>query len=132
MRRMWILAVIMVGMLAACGTPQEQCIRRETSELRKIDRLIEDLRVDIERGYRLRNEVYYRPVWQICEVTHDSQGKVVATRYCWETEPFTRRVPEAIDPAVERRKLAALEAQRKALAREAAGAIEACIATYPE
>lgn len=132
MRRVWILALPLLGLLAACGTPQEQCIRRETAELRKVDRLIADLRVDIDRGYRLRTETYTIPVWQICEITRDAQGNITNTRYCWERETRTRQVPEAIDPAVERRKLTALESRRATLARQAEGAIQACRAAYPE
>jgi hypothetical protein len=132
MRYKWTFALALIGLLAACGTPQEQCIRRETGELRKVDRLISSLRVDIERGYRLRTETYMMPVWQICEITRDENGNIINTRYCWERETRTRQVPEAIDPAEERRKLAALDIRRKDLARIAASAIEACRITYPE
>ena len=132
MRPILIPALLTLSVLAACGTPQEQCIRRETSELRKVDRLLAEVRANLDRGYALRTETYSVPVREVCEVTRDEEGNVVKKRYCWETETRTRRVPEAIDPLVERRKADGLEAQRAKLTRQAAAAIEACKVAYPE
>lgn len=132
MRHRAILASTLLLMLAACGTPQEQCIRRETAELRKLDALVAELRKTLARGYAMRSETYTQPVWQVCSVTRDASGAVIASHYCWQREEFTRRVPVAIEPASERRKLTALEARRAQEARSASRAVAACKATYPE
>lgn len=127
-----IPALLTLALLAACGTPQEQCIRRETSELRKVDRLLAEVRANLDRGYALRTETYSIPVREVCEVTRDADGKIIDRDYCWKTETRTRQVPEAIDPQAEQRKAQALERQRRTLVRESAAAIEACKLAYPE
>lgn len=132
MRRMLIPAPLGTALLSARTTPQEYCILRATEELRTVDRLIADVETDIARGYTLRSESYMQRVWKVCSVSRDAQGNVTQRFYCWQSELFTRDVPEAIDPAQERRKLRALEARRDRLAAEAAPPIAACRATHPE
>ena len=132
MRPMLIPTLLTLSVLAACGTPQEQCIRRETSELRKVDRLLAEVRANLDRGYALRTETYTIPVREVCEVERNDEGEVIKKKYCWGTEVQTRKVPEAIDPAAERRKAQGLEAQRAKLLRDAQAAIDACKIAYPE
>ena len=132
MRRIRSLVLLPLVLLMACGTPQEQCIRRETSELRQLDSLIAEVQRNLDRGYALRTEVYTVPVWQVCSVNKDPNGNVTGYNYCWERETYTRKVRDAIDPASEKRKLQGLEKKRRSEARRAAKAVEACRITYPE
>ena len=41
----------MLGLVAACGTPQEQCIGRATREIRTVDRLMSEVQGNLDRGY---------------------------------------------------------------------------------
>lgn len=132
MRPKLILALLLLGVLAACSTPQEYCILRATEELRKVERLIADVRRDLERGYTTRTETYTTRVWRVCSVTKDAQGEITARQYCWDTDLATREVAEPIDPAEEQRKLQGLERQKDRLARTAAPKIEACRIAHPE
>ncbi|MGB8815084.1 MAG: hypothetical protein WCC57_18035, partial [Paracoccaceae bacterium] len=52
--------------LTACGTPQEQCINRNTRDIRVIDRLIAETETNLSRGYALEEVTYYRHVWNRC------------------------------------------------------------------
>ena len=117
--------------LTACGTPQEQCIRANTKELRQVDALIAETRANLSRGYGYDEQTVTDWDWAPC---FPSRPNVAGTGrdMCWEPYERTVRKPVAIDPAAENRKLAALTERRKVLASRAAPAIAACKAQYPE
>lgn len=122
-----------LALLAACGTPQQQCIAGQTRELRVIDRLIADTDRTLTRGYAVEERVEYRPDWVECgPVRRTKDGRTIRPSRCFEDRPVTLRVPVAIDPAAEARKLDGLQARRAALTAAAAPAIDACQAQYPE
>ena len=125
-------AFVLVGLLAACGTPQEQCIQRASKDLRKLDALIEEVRMNIARGYAKQEETYTTPVWQVCAVRRDAEGNIIEREYCWRDQVMTREKDVPIDPAVEKRKLAGLERKRESVAKATRQAIATCRATYPE
>lgn len=120
--------------LAACATPQEACINRETRELRTLDRLIAEQRATLARGYALVERTEWEMDWRICEPGVPATGTTPARppRWCWDDVPVTvtDRVP--IDPAAERRKLAGLEAKRAEEAARVRPAVAECRALYPE
>lgn len=123
--------------LAACGTPQEQCIYRETRDLRTVDKLIGTTELNLARGYAMEDRVVYEPVWERCGTrfrTDKKTGAVtaVAPRLCLESRPRTISRPKAIDLAAEARTLASLRTKRADLARAAQGSIGQCRAQYPE
>ena len=125
-------AILLLPMLlAACGTPQEQCIRTNTRELRQVDALIAETRANLTRGYGYREDIVTDWDWEPC-----LHGRPVPRGHmpdmCWEPYERTVRTPVAIDPASEQRKLAALTERRKALAAQAARIVAACKAQYPE
>jgi hypothetical protein len=124
-------ALALVLILAACGTPQEQCIRANTKELRQVDALIAETQSNLARGYGYEEHTVTDWDWEPCFV-----GRPVAndrhSDMCWEPYERTVRKAVAIDPAVEKRKLAALTARRKVLVSQAAPAVAACKAQYPE
>lgn len=124
---------LLLASLAACGTPQEQCIRRETAELRKVERLIADTQGNLARGYGYETDTITTHQWVACIAPRSGvAGRPVRTTMCFEpqTETIRREVP--IDPAAEQRVLDNLMAKRKQLLKAAEPAIASCRATYPE
>jgi hypothetical protein len=126
--------LVVLALLAACGTPQEQCIRNETRELATLDRLIREAEANLARGYAYETVEITRTEWQICEYIPDPNDptKPPRPRYCLEDVTDTVQKTVAIDPAAEERKLASLKAKRRKLEPEARAAIAECRATYPE
>ncbi|MEZ5687039.1 MAG: hypothetical protein R3D78_14655 [Paracoccaceae bacterium] len=129
------LALFALIALAACGTPQEQCINRESRELRTVERLIAEVEGNLARGYAY--EEYEVPVrdWDPCgvrEITLPDGTVKHKTVMCLETRWETRERKVAIDPEAEKRKLAGLQAKRKELLPKVDAAITACKQAYPE
>ena len=48
MKLRWVLSLIP---LAACGTPQEQCIGAATRDMQVVNRLIAEVQGNLARGY---------------------------------------------------------------------------------
>jgi hypothetical protein len=125
-------------LLAACGTPQERCIRGVTQDLRVVNALVAETEVNLARGYRLEDVTIYRPTWDYCDETYVvtlADGRQVlqnSGRMCMDEVAETVQRPRAIDPAEERRKLANLQEQQKVLTRRAESAVAQCQALYPE
>ena len=128
-----VLPLILLA-LAACATPQEACINRETRELRTLDGLIAEQRATLARGYALAERTAWRLDWRICDPGAPATDTMPARppRWCWDQVPVTvtDRVP--IDPAAEARKLAGLEARRAEEAALAQTRVSQCRALYPE
>lgn len=120
--------------LAACGTPQERCISRNTTEFRTVNSLLAEVEGNLSRGYAWDERQVVRSRLAQCQtVTTDREGKPVVTTYgCWRDELETERFREPIDPVAEARKRDGLVARRNALAAGAERAVEACRAAYPE
>lgn len=120
--------------LTACGTPQEQCINRNTRDLRVIQGLVDETQANITRGYAIEEYTVYVPVWQVCEVPvqTDPAKPAPPPRYCFEDEPQTRTRPKAIDLRAEGAKLDSLLERRDQLARASEPVIAQCKAQYPE
>ena len=120
--------------LAACGTPQERCISRNTTEYRTVNSLLAEVEGNLARGYAWDERQVVRSRLAQCQtVTTDREGKPVITTYgCWRDELETERFRVPIDPTAEARKRDGLVARRNALSASAERAIEACRAAYPE
>ncbi len=125
--------------LAACGTPQEQCIARETRDLRVVDKLIAEVEGNLARGYAFEEITISRTVWVQCQpiiVPPPVEGAPVpppaAPRLCLEDDEETVTRPKAIDLVAERSKLSGLKAKRKELSVAANRSIAACQKAYPE
>jgi hypothetical protein len=130
MRPLLILAPL--ALLAACGTPQERCIQRETRDLRVLDRLITETRTNIGRGYALQEYTVSVPQWETCPPRTDANGNLLPAQMCLEDRTETRTRPVAIDLGAENAKLESMLAKRDQLARESEGRIAMCRTTYPE
>ena len=134
-----ILILPTFALLAACGTPQEQCIARETRDLRVVDRLIAEAEGNLGRGYAFEDVVISRTVWVTCAplpVPPPVEGAPVPPpvnpRLCLDDRDETITRPVAIDLAAEQSKLAGLKAKRKQLATAGDRSIAACRKAYPE
>lgn len=129
-------AIALVALLAACGTPQERCIARETRDLRILDRLIDETEGNLARGYAIEEYTVEITVVGQCAVHGriGPDGTREPTRFepCFDEREITRTRPKAIDLGLERQKLASLQVKRRDLARAAAAAIAACKAEFPE
>ncbi len=129
----WVVLSGLVVTLASCGTPQEQCIRNSTGELRKVERLIAETQGNLARGYAYERDTITTHRWVGCIAPGSGvAGHPVRTTMCFEpeTQIIQREVP--IDPAAEQRVLDNLTAKRKALVKAAEPAIAACRTAYPE
>lgn len=131
MRRL-ILSLSVLPLLAACGTPQEQCINRNTRDLRTVEKLITEVQGNLARGYAIEEYTIVVPVWRQCVVPSADPTQPVVTRPCMEDEVQSRTRPMAIDLNAERAKLESLFTKRDQLAQEAQGVIAQCKAQYPE
>ncbi len=131
MRRLLLPALLL---LVACGTPQEQCINRNTRDLRTVQKLVDETQANITRGYAIEEYTVYVPVWQICDYrpSGDPANPTPVARYCFEREAQTRTRPKAIDLKAEGAKLESLLQRRDQLARAAEPVIAQCKAQYPD
>jgi hypothetical protein len=130
MNRMIFLSLVL---LAACGTPQEQCINRNTRDLRTVDRLIAETQGNLDRGYAFETVTVYEDEWVYCPQPPVAEGQPEPPpRLCLDERPVTENRPKAIDLNEEARKLESLKAKRRDLARQAEGIIVQCKAQYPE
>lgn len=121
------------ALLAACGTPQEQCINRNTRDLRTVSKLIDETRTNLQRGYAIEEYTVLLPVWDYCPTEPVADGEAPKPRrLCLEDRAETRTRPVAIDLAAESAKLEGLLAKRDQLAAEAEPVIAQCRAQYPE
>ncbi len=126
-------ALASLALLAACGTPQEQCIRSGARDMTVMGRLIQETRGNIARGYALERIEVDNWVWVVCGPPPVVNGKVVGPpQRCFENMPRSETRPRAINLDQERAKLATMEAKYRELERAAAPVIAQCKAKYPE
>ncbi len=134
MKRIVVLA--MLGLLTACGTPQEMCILRETRVLRTLDGLIAQTDANIGRGFAIQEYTETVDYWGTCYqpqgVGADGVQPPPVAFPCRRDRDITRTRAVAIDLGAERQKLGSMQAKRRDLARQAQGPIAACKASYPE
>ncbi|EEW26958.1 hypothetical protein [Rhodobacter ferrooxidans] len=134
MKRTLALCLVLI----ACGTPQENCIARNTRDLRIVDRLIAETETNLSRGYGMESVTISHQVWVDCTPRpmppppDGTPPPPPPRRMCWEDRDETVQRPVAIDLAAERRKLEGLKVKRRDLARQAAPVIAQCQAQYPE
>jgi hypothetical protein len=120
-------------LLAACGTPQEQCINRNTRDLRTVDRLIAEAEGNLDRGYAYETITVYEDYWVTCAAPPPVEGQPAPPpRLCLQERPVTTERPKAIDLNEEARKLDSLKVKRRELADRAKSVIAQCKAQYPE
>lgn len=134
MTRNILLALMPVLVVAACGTPQEQCISRNTQEYRTVANLLGEVEANLARGYAWEERTVTRTEWDDCPyVIRDKDGNSrIVNRSCMRQVPDIERYRVPIDPAAETRKAANLADRRAALQSRADAAVKACRAAHPE
>jgi hypothetical protein len=123
------LGLLFLALLAACGTPQEQCINYNTRDLRTMDRLIAETEGNLDRGFALETITVYEEYYDVC---YEHDGITIVPRLCLEDYAVQVERPKAIDLNAEAKKLESLKVKRKDLARKAEAVIAQCKAKYPE
>ena len=120
--------------LVACGTPQEQCIARNTDEYRTVSRLLAEVEGNLARGYAWDERVVTRTEFDTCPTIRRNRDgdRVLVHRSCWRDVADTERFRVPIDPVVEQRKAQNLRGRLDALRLNAERAVQACRAAYPE
>ncbi|MFT4013745.1 MAG: hypothetical protein QM682_10140 [Paracoccus sp. (in: a-proteobacteria)] len=134
MSRNIALAFFPLLALAACGTPQERCISRNTSEYRTVSRLLAEVEGNLARGYAWEEREVARSEWDDCPFTYRGKNgeRYVSYRPCRRDVIDTERYRVPIDPASETRKRDNLIKRKQALASSSARAVDACKSAYPE
>ncbi|MDT1063712.1 hypothetical protein RM190_17730 [Paracoccus sp. CPCC 101403] len=127
------LGLLPVLIVAACGTPQERCIGRNTGEYRAVSSLLAEVEGNLARGYAWEERQTVRTEWDQCAYRYAADGAwMVGYRPCLRDVVDTERYRVPIDPAAETRKRDNLQARKQALTPSARQAVEACKAAYPE
>lgn len=130
MRRALFLTVMLA--LVACGTPQEQCIARETRDLRVVERLIKETSGNLQRGYALEEVTVYETVWVDCTPRVKEGEPAPERKLCLDEVSDTITRPKAIDLAAEQRTLDSLLLKQRDLSGAAERVVAACKEAYPE
>ncbi len=126
------LAAPLLMALAACGTPQQQCVRLASHDMTVLDRLIAETQGNITRGYGFAQTVQTMPEFVECgPPTTDRDGKPHAN-LCLEDVPHTVTKPVALDLQIEAAKLASIQKRRGEMAKALAPALADCQARFPE
>jgi hypothetical protein len=115
-----------LAILAACATPQEQCINTASNQVRTMQTLINTTEGNIARGYAIHRS---QEPYEVIDVCYDTDGK---SYNCFHTEYRTKETPVTIDVAEERRKLAQLKRRLPAEKRKMDAAISNCRIQFPE
>ncbi len=116
--------------LAACATPQEQCISNATRELRVLNSLVAETEANVRRGYAIETVQIVEVVRRTCEGENEDGSTFQFP--CEETETRERRQPVAIDLNAEQAKLTSLLERQRLLQSQAESSVAACRAAYPE
>lgn len=125
-----ILAPLLL--LAACGTPQEQCISANTRDLRVVERLIRETEGNLARGYGYVTVTEYETDWVDCTPAPTEDNPNPPRDLCFDRVPVSVRKEVALDLNAEAAKLESLKAKRALLSRAAESVIAQCKAKYPE
>ena len=123
-----------LSLLAACGTPQQNCIRGNTREYRVLTNLLAETEANLARGYAWKERQVMRTELDFCRrAVRDRNGEI---RYiessCWRDVVDTERYRVPIDPAAERRTRDYLTEKLKTETARAEKVVAACKTAYPE
>ena len=115
-----------LALLAACATPQEQCINTAANEVGTLRNNIVTLNGNISRGYAIHHS---QEQYEVADICYDKDKKPYT---CHHTAYRSVETPVTIDVADQRRKLAELKRRLPAATQRMNQGIAACRATYPE
>ena len=121
-----ITLVTLLLTLAACATPQKQCIAKASKTLRQAQRDVTRIEGNLARGYAIHRQTILVPTVEICTKPDGS------TYSCIDHDHRTVETPVAIDVAEEKRKLSALKTLIRKEQPSVQKAAAACVAEFPE
>jgi hypothetical protein len=127
-----LTASALMLVLAACGTPQEQCISAVTRDLRVVDGLIKEAQGNLARGYAYEDVVKTIPQYVDCTPKPTEADPKPKPQMCLVDVAETVQKPVAIDLVAEQQKLDSLLTKRAAMAQAASPSIALCQQQYPE
>lgn len=132
--RLSLLPLPALLILTACGTPQQQCISRNTREYRAVNELLAEVEGNLARGYAWDERQVTSLEWDDCPVVIRGRGGEAGIVYrpCTRSVVDTERFRVPIDPMAEARKRDGLIARRAALEPAAEAVLRACRAAHPE
>lgn len=126
-----MLSVVLLG-LAACATPQQQCLGQVTQNLRVLDNLIAETQANLTRGYAVVPAVRSVSEFVDCTPRPTEANPDPRRQKCLVRTAQTYSRPAAIDLDAEAAKLASLQAKRQQVALATGPAILTCQQQYPE
>lgn len=129
MHRLCLPALLL---LAACATPQQQCVNNATNDLRVLDSLIAETEGNIQRGFAYQESIAVTPQWQFCGGGWGGYNLNVGTQMCWVNQPTPVQQPVAIDVNAEKAKLNSLRQRRAQQERATQAALAQCQAQFPQ
>ncbi|WP_372602652.1 hypothetical protein [Actibacterium sp.] len=124
------LALALLGLLAACATPRQQCENAATQERDTVGALMIETEQNIARGYAIESHVETRPRFEFCYVTNPDGN--IGLSFCNTVEPVEVERAVAIDLDAEKAKLKSLKAKFNTLSKQADAALAQCRIAYPE
>lgn len=117
---MRLLVLPLIGMLAACASPQQSCIRQAQAELRALDQQIAESEGALTRGYRITQATEGRTTLSICAWPREP------VLFCTTHSPGQRTTRVAVHPGAEEARLVELRRERARLVAVTADRIAAC------
>ena len=128
----WAVVSPLLLALAACGTPQQQCIRLASHDMAVLDALIAETQGNISRGYGYAQTIDTIPEFVDCTPHPWGSGPKAEPQMCLQDVPHTVRKPVALDLTAEAAKLASMQKRRAEMARALAPALADCQTRFPE
>ncbi|MFQ3252850.1 MAG: hypothetical protein ACI9U6_001137 [Loktanella salsilacus] len=126
----YLLPLAPLALLAACATPQQQCLNNVSEPLRVNAFLIAQTQANLDRGFAVDQQQRVSRGFDMCR-QRDRDGNV-STTLCPTTRVKTVNVPQAINMDVERGTLDQLLARQAILEKQASAATNQCRLMYPE
>ncbi|SEM74525.1 hypothetical protein SAMN04488003_10452 [Loktanella fryxellensis] len=126
----FLIALSPLVLLAACATPQQQCLSNVTQDLRVNAFLIAQTQANLDRGFAIDRQQRVSRGFDMCR--ERNRDGSIDTRLCPVQKVRTVNVPQAINLTVERDTLNQLLATRANLERRTAAATAQCRTLYPE
>lgn len=120
------LSVVVLSVLSACATPQQQCIHTVSAEARALQAQIRETQATVARGYAVHKQTVPYTSTNVC------YNKEKQPFLCPQTQFKRIETPVTVDIAAEKAKLAQLKTRFAKVQRKALSGIEACKKTYPE
>ena len=122
-----LTGLIGLSLLAACATPQQRCVNRETRDYRITYKRVTTLEQDLARGYSLEEEDVTRTRWVRCGGAKGERPRLCLDEY---DVTVTRRVP--VDAEVARAELGVLKARLVKQRAPMDAAVAQCRIAFPE